>query len=117
MSKLFRTFSRPSEPIDDKLLPKIAILYGTSDLHVARDYHSFTSMLDMVLRSNYLHLSFQDISGKVNERWTQQNVKQKSKVDSVEVGDNWNAFYWPSKMPLLPGMLLLYHTFFHVYYL
>ena len=62
-------------------------------------------MLDTVLRSNYLHLSFLEISGKVNERWAQQNIKQKSKVDSVEVGDNWNAFYWPSKMPIIQSML------------
>jgi hypothetical protein len=60
-----------------------------------------------VLRNNYLYLPFQDISGKVNERWAQQNIKQKSKVDSVEVGDNWNAFYWPSKRPIIPSMLLL----------
>ena len=95
---------RLSDPIDDELLSRIAILYGTSDLHVARDYHSFSCMLNTVLRSHFLHLPFQNISGKVNEKWAQQNVKQKSKVDSVEVGDNWNAFYWPSKKPIRQGM-------------
>ena len=69
-------------------------------------------MLDTVLRSNYLHLPFADISGKVNERWAQENVEQKSKVDSVEVGDNWNAFYWPSKTPILPGIVNILNLVF-----
>ena len=71
-----------------------------------------------MLRSNYLHLSFLEISGKVNERWAQQNITQKSKVDSVEVGDNWNAFYWPSKIPIvesrLPFLLSILSTFFQM---
>ena len=99
-------FSRNSEPIDDNLHSKITIFYGTLELHIARDYHSFTSMMNEVLRSHYLHLPFKDISGKVNERWTQQNVKQKSTDLCVDVGDNWNAFYWPSQRPLRPGIFL-----------
>ena len=95
---------QPTEPVNDFLLPKIAILYGTSDLHAASDYQSFTSMLETVLRNNFLHLPFLDVAGKVNEMWEEKNIKQKSKVDYVPVGDNWNSFYWPSKLPVHPTL-------------
>ena len=29
-------------------------------------------------------------------------MKQKSKTDLVEVGDNWKTFFWPSKSPVHP---------------
>eukprot|EP00092_Neocalanus_flemingeri_P007908 GFUD01008534.1.p1 GENE.GFUD01008534.1~~GFUD01008534.1.p1 ORF type:complete len:835 (+),score=179.70 GFUD01008534.1:45-2549(+) len=94
---------RPQEPIPDCHLHQIAIFHGTSEMHVARDYQSFTVELDTVLRSNNLYLPFLEIPSKVNKNWNQRNVRQRSKVDAVEVGDNWKTFYWPSpKFPILP---------------
>ena len=100
--------SRPAKPIPDDLLHRIAIIFGTSELHVARDYHSFTAMLDTVIRSNHLCLPFVEISGKVNENWRQQNIKQKSKEDMVKIGNNWKDFRWPSKDPILPGYFFIF---------
>ena len=38
----------------------------------------------------------------MNERWMENNVKQKSRVELVEVGKNWKSFYWPSKCQVIP---------------
>ena len=50
------------KPIQDDLLPRVGIVYGTSDLHTASDYHSFTEMLDRVVRENSFSLQFTQIS-------------------------------------------------------
>ena len=36
----------------------------------------------------------------MNKAWSEKNIQQKSKLDVVEVGDNWKNFYWPSKVPI-----------------
>ena len=104
-------YYRPAKPIPDEDLHRIAIFYGTSDLHVARDHHSFTCMLNTVVRSAHLSLPFLEISRKVNENWSEQNIQQKSKVDYVEIGDNWKNFYWPSRYQILTSKSYL--LFFH----
>ena len=58
-------------------------------------------MLNTVVRSGHLSLPFLEISRKVNENWSEQNIQQKSKVDYVEIGDNWKNFYWPSRYQIL----------------
>ena len=109
-------YFRPLEPTPNSLLHRIGIVFGTSELHAARDHHSFTEMMDNVLRKNALSLPFTELSryklkidkqihkiwfnSKVNESWSQRKIKQKSKTDVVEVGDNWKKFYWPSKHPM-----------------
>ena len=50
------------EPIEDEFLPRLGVVYGTSELHSAHDYHSFTEMLDKVVRENNFSLPFTQIS-------------------------------------------------------
>ena len=35
----------------------------------------------------------------VNEKWSKLNIRQRCKLDCVEVGDNWKNFLWPNKPP------------------
>ena len=58
---LFRAFL--PAPIPDEYLSRIAILYGTSELHRARDSHSFTSELCQLVKSRRTPLSIVDIPG------------------------------------------------------
>ena len=51
-----------------------------------------------------LEPSLKQICSKVNEKWKREKVKQKSKIDLVEVGQNWKNFYWPSKFPFVPAI-------------
>ena len=64
-------------------------------------------MMDKVLRQNFLHLPFGEISRKVNENWDNEGIKQKSKVDYVEVGNNWKNFYWPSKLAVHASVFVI----------
>ena len=41
-----------------------------------------------------------------------QKIKQKSKVDYVEVGNNWKTFYWPSRLPVHASMPVLHRVAF-----
>ena len=50
------------DPIEDSQLPRVGIVYGTSELHGAYDYHSFTEMLERLVRENNLSLQFTQIS-------------------------------------------------------
>ena len=34
----------------------------------------------------------------VNEAWAEMDIKQKSKTDIVEIGNNWKGYYWPSEI-------------------
>ena len=99
------------DPIEDSKLPRVGIIYGTSELHGAHDYHSFTEMLERLVRENQLSLQFTQISryipcisemttqnvcpSLVNEAWADMGIKQKSKTDIVEIGRNWKSYYWP----------------------
>ena len=32
---------------------------------------------------------------KINKIWEERKIKQRCKLDCVEVGDNWKSFFWP----------------------
>eukprot|EP00092_Neocalanus_flemingeri_P014903 GFUD01016095.1.p1 GENE.GFUD01016095.1~~GFUD01016095.1.p1 ORF type:complete len:561 (-),score=139.18 GFUD01016095.1:3-1559(-) len=83
--------------IPHEYLSRLAVLYGTSELHQARDSHSFTCQLCQLVKSRRTPLCIVDIPGKVNEIWEKKKIKQRCKLDCVEVGDNWKSFYWPTK--------------------
>ena len=100
------------EPVPEEYLSRIAILYGTSELHSARDSHSFTCELCQLVKSRRTPICIVDIPGyvdidmtminydivrKVNESWEKKKIKQRCKLDCVEVGDNWKNFHWPNK--------------------
>ena len=100
-------------PVPHDYLSRIAILYGTSELHQARDSHSFTCELCQLVKGRRTPLCIMDIPGwlilvilctflltfcsKINESWEKKKIKQRCKLDCVEVGDNWRTFFWPNK--------------------
>eukprot|EP00092_Neocalanus_flemingeri_P007658 GFUD01008269.1.p1 GENE.GFUD01008269.1~~GFUD01008269.1.p1 ORF type:complete len:818 (+),score=184.90 GFUD01008269.1:27-2480(+) len=86
------------EPVPEHLEGKIAVIYGTTDLHLASDYHSFTKELHKIVTSESCSISFANIAKKVNQSWAQKNIKQKCKEDIVHIGDNWDSFLWPSQV-------------------
>ena len=56
------SFSRTLEPILPHLEGNIAVLYGTTDLHDASDYHSFTKELNQVVTAENCSISSASIA-------------------------------------------------------
>jgi hypothetical protein len=50
------------DPIPNHLEGNIAVLYGTTDLHLASDYHSFTKELNLVVTAESFSISFASIA-------------------------------------------------------
>merc|ERR1712098_324101 len=85
-------------PIPHDLEGRIAVIFGTTELHPARDYHSFTRELNKVVSKENGSLAFASIAKKVNQSWARRNIRQRCKEDIVQVGDNWADFMWPSSV-------------------
>merc|ERR1712179_608257 len=86
-------------PIPRDKESRLAVIFGTTDLHPASDYHSFTSELHTVVNKEYNSIAFASIVKKVNKSWASKNIEQLCKEDIVHVGDNWEQFMWPSDTP------------------
>ena len=106
------------EPIEDSDMKKIAVIQGTSDLHPASDAHTFTQELFKIYKEEngeiqilqivrYLITSLNKLPllsfiSKVNESWDKRNIKQLSKHDIVESGNNWKYYMWPASICFIP---------------
>ena len=87
------------QPVPADYLGRVAVLYGTSELHPARDSCSFTTQLcgaARVARGGTARLL--DLPARVNQAWQQIGIRQRCKLDCVEIGENWRGFYWPAPL-------------------
>jgi len=81
-------------PISAANEEKICVLYGSLDGHVIYDHRSFTKELYKVTNKGKTNINILHLARKVNNSW--KCTDQRCKVDIVEVGDNWENYFWPS---------------------
>lgn len=57
-------------------------------------HHGYSWVTDI---SNRVYIFLLAFFSKINESWEKKKIKQRCKLDCVEVGDNWKTFFWPNK--------------------
>eukprot|EP00091_Calanus_sinicus_P007861 TRINITY_DN19178_c0_g1_i1.p1 TRINITY_DN19178_c0_g1~~TRINITY_DN19178_c0_g1_i1.p1 ORF type:complete len:170 (+),score=42.20 TRINITY_DN19178_c0_g1_i1:111-620(+) len=75
---------------------RIAVIYGTSDLHTANDSDTFTQELHRVYKDENGEIPILEIVRKVNQSWADRKIEQMCMADIRELGNNWNHFMWPT---------------------
>jgi len=99
------------KPISNEDQQRIAIIYGTSDLHPASDANTFTQELFKVYSAEKQEMPILQIVSKVNKSWKDRGILQICKLDCVEVGSNWKFYIWPNSSPVKPISEAMLDTF------
>ena len=75
---------------------KIAVISGALDLHPVDDNASLTKELYKVTDAGKKPKLLTHLAKAVNDSWEKRGVPQMSKIDLVEVGENWTKYMWPT---------------------